>query len=127
MPYEGPGKRRDEVAGKQVQHGNPAADGGFACIAAKSGQLPPFMDPTTPATQMINVGEHYTQMLTGVHSFPSSLLPGGAGAGAPLWINPADNSLHSATGAGFLKLGVVDHIDTVLGLAYVNLLARGQF
>lgn len=129
MPSEGPGQRYVAVATKATTHAAPAVELKHAGIAAKSEQIAamaPNLANAALAVQ-IPIGEHFVIMLSGVHTIESSLLPGGAAAGDQLWIDSADNTLKSAAGAGRIKFGLLDSIDTTLGRAEVNLTQRSSF
>lgn len=129
MPIEGPGARYVATATKAATHGAPAVELNHAGVAAKSAQIAPMVPSVANAAiaQQIAVGEQFVIMLKGRHEVASALLPGGAVAGTQLWINPADNTLKSATSAGYVKFGVVDSIDATHARALVNLDQRGSF
>lgn len=139
MPAEGPGSRFSVTATKATQHGWPAVELNHAGIAAKSAQAEPgnLTTANALAAEKIAIGEEFVIMLSGLHSFPSAKLPGGSVAGDRLAIKKTDNSLvkvaeaaaaNKAIEEGLLvKFGVLDSIDTVAGLAWVNLTGRNSF
>lgn len=129
MPYEGPGRRVAVTATKATTHGAPAVEINHGGIAAKSAQVAPMVPSVANATiaQQIAVGEQFVIMLDGIHEVATTLLPAGFAVGTQLWINPADNTLKSATAAGYVKFGVISDIDATHGRAHVNLSQRGSF
>jgi hypothetical protein len=139
MPARGPGATFVAKATKEVTHGNPCVELNHAGIAHKS-QQPPAMAPSTANAALarkIVVGESMVIHMDGEHYFPSSLLPGGAAVGDRLLIKKSDNSLVKAVEGAkedepveagtHVKFGVLDEIDTVAGLAHVNLTQRSSF
>lgn len=129
MPLEGPGRRISVTATKATTHGAPAVELNHAGVAAKSEAIPPMAPSVANAALAvaIAVSEEFVIMLDGVHEVATSLLPAGAAAGDALWIATADNTLHNAAGAGLVKFGLIDSIDTTLGRAQVNLTQRSSF
>jgi hypothetical protein len=137
MPLESPGARYEATATKATSHGAPAVELNHAGVAAKSAQAAPAAPSVAAAAaaQQIAISEAFIIMLKGRHEVASSLLPGGAVAGSPLYIRASDNALVLAatalTGgvlnAGFLRFGVIDSIDTTRGRALVNLDLRSSF
>lgn len=138
MPGEGPGARFSVTATKATAHGKPAVELGHAGIAAKSQQVAPMAPSVANAALAVEIadGEEFVIMMTGVHYYvDSSLLPGGAAAGNPLYIKGSDNSLALAATAlasgvlnsGFYKFGLLDSIDTDQGTCVINLSRRDTF
>jgi hypothetical protein len=137
MPLEAPGRRYEAVATKATTHGAPAVELNHPGIAAKSQQVAPMVPSVANAAiaQQIAISEPFIIMLAGKHEVATSLLPGGAVAGTPLYIRASDNALVLAatalTGgvlnAGFQRFGVIDSIDTTHGRALVNLDLRSSF
>lgn len=138
MPGEGPGRRYAAIATKAVSHGMPAVELGHGGIAAKSQQSAPMAPSVANAALAVEiaVGEEFVIMMSGLHEYvPSSVLPGGAAAGNPLYIKAADNTIHLAADAlsggilqaGFTKWGLLDSIDTTSGTCVVNLTERASF
>lgn len=139
MPSERPGQRFDAVATKTTGHNKPVVELNHAGIAAKSEQALPAVPSVAnaAAAQVIAIGEAFVIMLSGVHEFPSTLLPGGAKAGDRIAIKASDNSLVAVANAAaankaieeglLVKFGVVDSLDAVTGLCKVNLTARNSF
>lgn len=95
MPARGPGQTYAVTATKESAHNHPAIELNHAGIAHKSQQIPPGVpsNAAAAAAKLIAIGEEFVIDMDGVHTFESSLLPGGAKAGERLWINPADNTL----------------------------------
>lgn len=139
MPGEAPGTSFSCTATKATVHNRPAVELNHAGIAAKSQQPAPMVPNLTNAAlaQQITVGEEFVIRMSGSHEFASSLLPGASAAGDRLAIKVSDNSLvkiaagaaaNKAIEEGLLcKFGVIDSIDTVAGLAHVNLSQRSSF
>ena len=134
MSVQAPGERFSVVATKQVRHKRPVVEARHPGIALKSSQPPPMVPTVANATaaETILVGEELVIAMTGSWPVETALLPGGAVVGDPLYIVLADNTLANAANAlaaglvkaTHLKFGVIDSIDTVLGLAMVNLNLR---
>lgn len=137
MPLEGPGTSFDVVATKATAHGKCVVELGHAGVAAKSAQAAPAAPSVAnaAAAQVIAVGEDFVIRMHGVHEVAVADLPGGAAAGNPLYIHTTDNALALAAtaltagvlNANFVKFGLIDSIDTVLGRAQVNLNQRAAF
>jgi hypothetical protein len=116
----------------------PAVELGHGGIAAKSQQSAPMAPSVANAALAVEIAvdEEFVIMMSGLHCFvPSSVLPGGAAAGDPLYIKAADNTIHLAADAlsggilqaGFTKWGLLDSIDTVAATCTVNLTERASF
>lgn len=137
MPAEGPGERYSVTATKAAIHGDPVTEKNHAGIAAKSSQAQggyPTAANAVAATR-IAIGEEMVIMMDGLHPVASSLLPGGAAAGDPIYIRKADNVLVNAAEAltagvleaAYNKFGLISAIDTTLGVASINLEQRSAF
>lgn len=139
MPARSPGATFVAKATKEVTHGNPCVEANHAGIAHKSTQIAPGVPSTAAAeaARKIIVGEQMVIHMTGMHEFPSSLLPGSSAVGDRLLIKKSDNSLVKAVEGAkedepaelgtHVKFGVIDEIDTVAGRAHVNLTERASF
>lgn len=129
MSVQQPGERFSVAATKAVRHKRPAIELGHPGIALKSANPDPMVPNAANAAlaEQIAVGEEMVIALSGAWPVEVALLPAGAVAGAALWIDPADNSLEAAAGAGLVKFGRISSIDATLGLALVNLNLRDTF
>lgn len=101
------------TASVQITDDTLVADQNFCGLAIK--QVMPSAYTPRNQVNLIAAGERYFIWDSGeVDVFiPSGLTPT---KGMALWINPADNTLHTATGTGFLKLGKVRYVYPERGL-----------
>jgi hypothetical protein len=109
MPYEGVGARHTAVATKECRHGQIVTEDGFVGSAFKVTQPDRFVRPAD--AQDIAIGEEFEIQIGGVHEVALVAPFEAADVGDQIWIDPTDNSLDDATGAGYLPLGVITEVD----------------
>lgn len=95
MPYEQPGLVHEAVATKQVVHGDPAVEDGFAGIAAKTIEPSRWTNPSNAGRRVIPITEPFEIMLVGIHPIPQASFPGGVmpAVGDKVWIRDVDNAV----------------------------------
>lgn len=95
MPYEQPGSVHEAVATKQVVHGDPCVEDGFAGTAAKTAEPSRWTNPTAGGRRTVIVTEAFEVMLTGIHPIRQALFPGAAlpAVGDKIYIRDVDNAV----------------------------------
>ena len=109
MPYEGVGARHTAIATKAIRHGQVVEEDGFVGTAFKVEQVDRFTRPAD--AQDIAIGEEFELQVGGVHEIPLVAPYADADVSDRIWIDPTDNSLDDASGAGYLPLGVITEVD----------------
>jgi hypothetical protein len=112
MPYQGQGVRHTvEAATKAAEHGQIVIEENFVGTAFKVEQLGRFVAPTAAEATEIAIGEEFEIQVGGIHEAPAAGAIAALGVGDRVFIDPADNSLEAAGGAGLVPVGVVTEVD----------------